>query len=54
MHLIRAPLQAQIVQWLVQPGDLVQADALLVVLGGWGTSAFYTAPRWRARHKAWS
>ncbi len=32
MHLIRAPLQAQIVQWLVQPGDLVQADALLVVL----------------------
>jgi acetyl-CoA carboxylase carboxyltransferase component len=32
MHLIRSPLQAQIVQWLVQPGDLVQADALLVVL----------------------
>ena len=32
MQLIRSPLQAQIVQWLVQPGDLVQADALLVVL----------------------
>ena len=32
MHLIRSPLQAQIVQWLVQPGDLVQAGALLVVL----------------------
>ena len=32
MHSIRSPLQAQIVQWLVQPGDLVQADALLVVL----------------------
>jgi acetyl-CoA carboxylase carboxyltransferase component len=32
MHFIRSPLQAQIVQWLVQPGDLVQADALLVVL----------------------
>ena len=32
MHLIRSPLQAQIVQCLVQPGDLVQADALLVVL----------------------
>ena len=32
MHLIRSPLQVQIVQWLVQPGDLVQADALLVVL----------------------
>ena len=32
MHSIRSPLQAQIVQWLVQPGDLVQAGALLVVL----------------------
>ena len=32
MQLIRSPLQAQIVQWLVQPGDLVQAGALLVVL----------------------
>eukprot|EP01036_Dinobryon_divergens_P053839 gene53839-71945_t len=32
MHLIRSPLQAQLVQWLVQPGDLVQAGALLVVL----------------------
>ena len=32
MHFIRSPLQAQIVQWLVQPGDLVQAGALLVVL----------------------
>jgi acetyl-CoA carboxylase carboxyltransferase component len=32
MHLIRSPLQAQIVQWLVQPGDLVQAGEVLVVL----------------------
>ncbi|MEI6759814.1 MAG: carboxyl transferase domain-containing protein [Betaproteobacteria bacterium] len=29
---MRSPLQAQIVQWLVQPGDLVQAGEVLVVL----------------------
>jgi acetyl-CoA carboxylase carboxyltransferase component len=32
MQLIRSPLQAQIVQWLVQPGDPVQAGEVLVVL----------------------
>ncbi len=32
MSEIRSPLQAQIVQWLVQPGDSVAAGALLVVL----------------------
>ena len=29
---IRSPLQAQIVQWLVVPGDAVQAGDLLVIL----------------------
>ena len=29
---IRSPLQAQIVQWQVAPGDSVQAGALLVIL----------------------
>ncbi|MBX3585911.1 MAG: biotin/lipoyl-binding protein [Ramlibacter sp.] len=29
---LRSPLQAQIVQWLVQPGDTVQAGDLLLVL----------------------
>ena len=32
MQLLRSPLQAQIVQWLVQPGDPVQAGEVLVVL----------------------
>ena len=32
MTLIRSPLQAQIVQWQVAPGDAVQAGDLLVVL----------------------
>lgn len=32
MTAIRAPLQAQIVQWQVQPGDTVQAGDLLLVL----------------------
>ena len=32
MQLLRSPLQAHIVQWLVQPGDPVQAGEVLVVL----------------------
>ena len=29
---VRAPLQAQIVQWLVQPGDTVQPGDVMVIL----------------------
>jgi acetyl-CoA carboxylase carboxyltransferase component len=32
MNTVRSPLQAQIVQWLVAPGDAVQAGDLLLVL----------------------
>jgi len=32
MHSLRSPLQAQIVQWLVQPGDTVQSGDVLVIL----------------------
>jgi len=32
MHSLRSPLQAQIVQWLVQAGDTVQAGDVLVIL----------------------
>ena len=32
MHSLRSPLQAQIVQWLVQPGDTVQPGDVLVIL----------------------
>ena len=29
---LRAPLNARLVQWLVQPGDTVQAGQVLVIL----------------------
>ncbi len=32
MHQLRAPLQAQIVQWLVAPGDTIRAGDLLLIL----------------------
>ena len=31
---LRSPLQAQIVQWLVAPGDSVRAGDVLVILEG--------------------
>ena len=32
MHQLRSPLQAQIVQWLVAPGDSVHAGDVVVIL----------------------
>ena len=34
MTVLRAPLQAQVVQWLVQPGSVVREGEVVLILEG--------------------